>query len=110
MPKREFNGAIYFRCDAQTDATLRDIMRDQKMVPVDLAKGLLEEACKFYRENGYFYFPIVFEPRHQLMVAEPQADYDAKGPAITGVDLGPLHSSAPDEKPKASPKRLPRRK
>ncbi len=73
MPKGEFNGAIFFRCDAEMEATLREMQRHQKTVPVALARGLLEEACKFYRENGYFHFPIMVGPKFQLMVAEPPA-------------------------------------
>lgn len=50
---------------------MREMMKHQKTVPVDLAKGLIEEACRFYRENGYFHFPVLFGPKFQLMVAEP---------------------------------------
>lgn len=112
MPKREFNGAIYFRCDAEMEATLREMQRHQKTVPVDLAKGLVDEACKFYRAHGYFNFPIVIGPKFQLMVAEPpspEAGLPTKSPPITTADQAAKAIAKPDPDYPVRPRRRKRR-
>lgn len=50
--------------------TLLEIQRDSGHKPVVVARLLVEQACQFYRENGWFRFPVVIEPAEFSAVAE----------------------------------------
>lgn len=60
--KREFTGQLNFKCQEDVTAALLEIRERHHIEPVDFSRGLLKAACQFYRENGWFSFPVVIEP------------------------------------------------
>jgi hypothetical protein len=43
-------------------ATLDEIRKNQRYLPAQVARGLIEAACAFYDQHKYFAFPVVIEP------------------------------------------------
>ena len=76
---------------SRAKATLDEIRKNQRYLPAQVARGLIDAACDFYDRHQYFAFPICIEPMAwktqpvitvaQRMAAEPpQADYGAPAP------------------------------
>lgn len=78
--KKEFNGTIYWEADEDTAATLKHMASAHGVTPVEVTRRLLLAACQFYREHGWFSFPVVIEPEafQARYVAEAQAAYGEK--------------------------------
>lgn len=80
MPKKlPFKGTIFYRCVEQDTATLREIEAKHNIAPIKFTAGLIQAACQFYREKGWFSFPVVIRPEafQTRYVAEEQAAYEA---------------------------------
>lgn len=83
MPKKGItSGQLGVRVDEETVRTLLVMEEKHRVAPVDLARGLLEAACQFYREHGWFSFPVRIEPEafQARYVAEQQGAYNAIPP------------------------------
>jgi hypothetical protein len=79
MPKKvPFNGTVFLRLDEEDAATLREIDKTHQIAPTKFTAALIKSACQFYREKGWFSFPIVIEPEafQARYVAEEQAIYE----------------------------------
>lgn len=96
MPKKvPFTGNVFFRCDEEDTAALIAIDRNHGIGPAKLGAGLLHAACQFYRQHGWFSFPVVIEP------VAFQAKYVAESnPLISEVEQQiPVASGKPAEYP-----------
>lgn len=65
--------------DAGTEQTLAKIYERHTLKPTDFGRRLVEAACQFYEEHGWFSFPVVIEPEafQARYVAEEQAAYES---------------------------------
>jgi hypothetical protein len=61
---------------------LRSIEEKHRIPPPELIRGLVEAGLAFYRENGWFAFPVTVRPGRDYVdaVAETQSRYDASPP------------------------------
>lgn len=59
--------------------TLRTIEDKHRIPPPDFIRGLVEAGLAFYRDNGWFAFPVTVQPVRDYVqaVAETQSRYDA---------------------------------
>lgn len=63
MPiKKEFTDVIFVRGLSHRAEAINAIAKKHRIVPVDLARGLVEAACDFYERHGFFSFPVRIEP------------------------------------------------
>lgn len=79
LKEKQLNVAI----TAEMAATLAEIKAHHRYLAPQVARGLLEEACKFYDKHKWFGFPVRFEADvtkipAQLVVRVPQP-YPASG-------------------------------
>lgn len=70
---------ISVRIDPEWRETLRSIEVKHRIPPPDFIRGLVESGLAFYRENGWFAFPVTVQPVRDYVqaVAETQSRYDA---------------------------------
>lgn len=76
--------------------TLRAIEEKHRIPPPEFIRGLVEAGLEFYREHGWFAFPVSVQPVRDYVqaVAETQSRYETTPPAAT----------APTPPPKAGKK------
>ena len=105
MPKKGFNGQIGLRCSDEMSATLKEIERTHRIAPIELARGLVDATCQFYRQHGWFSFPVVIQPeafQRQYIAAEAaqapyipgSIDHVANAAAVEKAADDALHSTA----------------
>lgn len=87
MPaKKKFEDIIYVRGLAHRAETLNKISDLHRIDHVELARGLVEAACDFYEEHGFFSFPVRIEPeafQRQWLAAEGrQSGYEPSPTAV----------------------------
>lgn len=136
MPKKtKVTTTIFARGVEHLADTINAIDSIHGIPPAELTRRLLEAACKFYRENGWFSFPIIIEPeefqRRNRYPTKDEIDEAARNPKPPGWqpaawrtalnEDAPPHglntiggnqtrSSEPDAEKKRSGKSLPPRK
>lgn len=80
MAKGVVKDVVFARGVTHLAATINEIALRHRITPADLTRGLLEAACQFYREHGWFSFPILIEPLafQAVKAAEDAGDYTAE--------------------------------
>ncbi len=53
---------ISVRLDPETMCTLRQIEERHGLIPTEFTRRLLDSALAFYREHGWFSFPVTVHP------------------------------------------------
>jgi hypothetical protein len=82
MPKKaQITDYIFARGVSHLAADINSIRERHKIEPADLVRGLLEAAAKFYRDQGFFSFPVRIEPE------DFQRSYIARGASFSGATL-----------------------
>lgn len=63
MPKKgQVTETIFARGISHLAPTINAIAENHRILPPDLTRGLLDAACKFYEEHGWFSFPVKITP------------------------------------------------
>ncbi len=68
---------------------LISIHKNHKISPQDIARALLDDAARFYRDHGYFGFPLKIIPDDEFIKkvrGSAIAMSDAGLPAVAGTD------------------------
>ncbi len=80
MPK--LSDQVSVRMDPEWRETLRAIEVKHRIPPPEFIRGLVEAGLQFYRENGWFAFPVTVQPVRDYVqaVADTQSRYDAGPP------------------------------
>lgn len=80
MPK--LSDQVSVRIDPGWKETLKEIEEKHRIPPPELVRGLMGAALDFYREHGWFGFPVVVVPMSEYVqaVAETQSRYVAAPP------------------------------
>lgn len=83
---------VSVRIDPEWRETLRAIEDKHRIPPPEFIRGLVSAGLEFYRENGWFAFPVIVQPGEAYVqaVAETQSRYHA--PANSDKPL-PAHTS-----------------
>lgn len=103
MPKKDFNGTIFVRCDEATTGILLDLEAKQGVHPQELARRLIDAACQLFRERRKIEFPIMVIPAKELqLAAESPGDYTAKD-LISPADAIIQPPAKPHTAPPAGP-------
>lgn len=68
-PMAKKSEQISVRLDDETFATLGEINSRHGLEPVLVARRCLEAVTAFYRENGYFAFPVKILPEREFLAA-----------------------------------------
>ena len=94
MPK--LSDQVSVRIAPEWRDALRSIEEKHRIPPPDFIRGLVEAGLQFYREHGWFAFPVSVQPvpAYVQAVAETQNRYNT-APATAAVP-----SSAPATKAK----------
>ena len=92
MPK--LSDQVSVRINPEWRDTLRAIEEKHRIPPPEFIRGLVEAGLAFYREHGWFAFPVSVQPGSDYVqaVAETKSRYDT-APAAA--------SAAPAPAPKA---------
>lgn len=71
---------VSVRIDPEWRETLRIIEEKHRIPPPEFIRGLVDAGLQFYREHGWFAFPVNVQPLNDYIqaVAETQAAYHAK--------------------------------
>lgn len=70
---------VSVRISPEWRETLRAIEEKHRIPPPDFIRGLVEAGLEFYREHGWFAFPVSVQPVRDYVqaVAETRSRYDA---------------------------------
>lgn len=73
---------VSVRISPEWRETLRAIEDKHRIPPPDFIRGLVEAGLEFYREHGWFAFPVSVQPVRDYVqaVAETRSRYDAEPP------------------------------
>lgn len=90
---------ISVRIDPEWRETLRSIEVNHRIPAPDFIRGLVDAGLAFYRENGWFAFPVVVSPKSTYVdaVAETQSIYGSR--AQGGGALGSASATPPPATP-----------
>ena len=69
---------ISVRLPPETMAVLREINARHGLIPTEFTRRLIESAVDFYRQNGWFSFPVDISPHSLQQVAESATPYGVK--------------------------------
>ncbi len=80
MPK--LSDQVSVRISPEWREALRTIEDKHRIPPPEFIRGLVEAGLAFYREHGWFAFPVSVQPVRDYVdaVAETQSRYDAGPP------------------------------
>jgi hypothetical protein len=90
MPKStRVTDKVFARIEEDLAEGINAIHEKHHIEPAVLVRGLLEAAVSFYRDKGFFSFPVVIHPEafQARWVAETQAEYQ-HGPTKGGAPPG----------------------
>lgn len=74
MPKKKpLEDVLYVRGMQEMAPILNEIEQRHRVGPIELAKALLDEACRFYEEHGWFSLPAKVIPE-RFQVQSPLAE------------------------------------
>lgn len=73
---------VSVRIASEWRETLRAIEEKHRIPPPEFIRGLVEAGLEFYREHGWFAFPVNVQPVRDYVqaVAETQSRYEAAPP------------------------------
>lgn len=86
-PKKD--ARMELKLPQETMDALIDIHKNHKISPQDIARALLEDAARFYRDHGYFGFPLKIIPDEEFIKkvrVSVLESSDAGLPAVAGTD------------------------
>lgn len=90
--KKPIEDVLFVRGLSHIAEELNAIQQKHRTSPTDLARGLLEAACAFYRTHGWFSFPVVIEPeafQARFVAEKTQAAYLTLKPKAKAPPAGP---------------------
>jgi PAS domain S-box-containing protein len=87
MPRRsKVTDTIFARGVSHLAPTINAIDARHGIAPAEFTRKLLEAACKFYKDHGWFSFPVKIEPEEfQPAHAYPMAAEAEQGTEITAI-------------------------
>jgi hypothetical protein len=82
---------LNFGVTDETHRIVMEITRKHRTQPTDLCRGLVEAACDFYEQHGFFSFPVRIEPEafqhgYITKVAEPASPYGERPNAAAEIE------------------------
>jgi hypothetical protein len=63
MKKPKFSKPTPVRLSPEDCEILEEIEKAHKIPPASFIRGMVTAGCAFYREHGYFYFPVEVVPQ-----------------------------------------------
>lgn len=103
MPvRKKIEDLLYVRGMTPYAATMNAIAKHHRITPTDLARGLIESACAFYDEHGWFSFPVTVIP---TVFQRTQAEHES--PTQLAAEAPVPYEVTPAPK-KKMPARIPR--